>query len=165
MVVKGSSEYLMVNINAFLSIYFTDIFCGKLMLYILSKCNTVNSFIFLNVSIFCPADVEVNTISKSIRWWSEKSLPWFSFLIKFSWCSVMIRSRVFCCLCVGNLMWFCRPRLSNTSWNLLVSGLSGLFMGILKSPNISNLPFSFILFSRRSRKSIAKACTLEFGGL
>ena len=38
-------------------------------------------------------------------------------------------------------------------------------MGILKSPNISNLPFSFILFSRRSRKSIAKTGTLEFGGL
>ena len=30
MVVKSSSEYPMVNINAFLSIYFTDIFYGKL---------------------------------------------------------------------------------------------------------------------------------------
>ena len=46
MVIKSSFEYVMIDVNALFSIHFTDVLSVEAMLYLFSKCCSVNGFYF-----------------------------------------------------------------------------------------------------------------------
>ena len=77
----------------------------------------------------------------------------------------MIRSIMFCNLCVGKFMWFLSPKLSMVSMKSIVSQMEIAFVGMLKSPIISKSPDDMMSFSRLSASSWENCSTFPSGGL
>ena len=103
-----------------------------------------------------------------ILWLDRKSLFMMSWIV--SGLLLMSQSRVFPSLCVCMFMCWCRSYMSKISCMLVVSGCSGLFQGILKSPKMMiflELLSRDEMWSGNSSKkvSIVTRCFVEYGAL
>ena len=88
----------------------------------------------LVISIFSVTFWLIWNFHSMMLWSDRKSLPVMSWIV--SGLLLMSQSSVFPSLCVCMFMCWCRSYMSYISLILMVSGCSGLFQGILKSPKM-----------------------------